>query len=137
DYAKSSVFLTKMESITDLIVNELDKEKQDSLLLLLKQSMNDYQAGLVSTNQVSLNELSTKLAARNSLVERQNIVLNELSQASKVTYSELLKLTSSPENDAVKSEMARVLFDNIKRDQQFEIQNQLLALSQQNEAQFD
>lgn len=137
DYAKSSVFLTKMESITDLIVNELDKEKQDSLLLLLKQSMNDYQVGLVSTNQVSLNELSTKLAARNSLVERQNIVLNELSQASKVTYSELLKLTPSPENDAVKSEMARVLFDNIKRDQQFEIQNQLLALSQQNEAQFD
>lgn len=137
NYATSSKFLDQVTELSDLLVNEFDSRKQDSLFQSLTKLLSNYQPDLVTNNQVVLNQLADKLTARNQLAARQGVVLDQLTQASKVTYFELLKVPSTQENDLIKADMARVLFDNIKRDQQFEMQRQLLAIDQQNKALFN
>jgi outer membrane protein OmpA-like peptidoglycan-associated protein len=129
--------IDQVSELSDLLLNEFDSKKQDSLFQSLTKLLSDYQPDLETNNQVVLNQLADKLTARNQLAARQEIVLEQLTQASKVTYFELLKVPSTPENDLIKAEMARVLFDNIKRDQEFEMQRQLLAIEQQNTALFN
>lgn len=136
NYTSASKLIDQVSELSDLLLNEFDSKKQDSLFQSLTKLLSDYQPNLVSNNQVLLNQLADKLTARNQLAARQEVVLDQLTQASKVTYFELLKVPSTPENDLIKAEMARVLFDNIKRDQEFEMQRQLLAIDKQNEALF-
>jgi outer membrane protein OmpA-like peptidoglycan-associated protein len=137
NYTSASKLIDQVSELSDLLLNEFDSKKQDSLFQSLTKLLSDYQPDLETNNQVVLNQLADKLTARNQLAARQEIVLEQLTQASKVTYFELLKVPSTPENDLIKAEMARVLFDNIKRDQEFEMQRQLLAIEQQNTALFN
>lgn len=137
NYTSASILIDQVSELSDLLLNEFDSKKQDSLFQSLTKLLSDYQPDLETNNQVVLNQLADKLTARNQLAARQEIVLEQLTQASKVTYFELLKVPSTPENDLIKAEMARVLFDNIKRDQEFEMQRQLLAIEQQNTALFN
>ncbi len=136
NYTSASKLIDQVSELSELLINEFDSKKQDSLFQSLTKLLSDYQPNLVSNNQVLLNQLAEKLTARNQLVARQGVVLDQLTQASKVTYFELLKVPSTPENDLIKAEMARVLFDNIKRDQEFEMQRQMLAIDKQNKALF-
>jgi flagellar motor protein MotB len=133
DYALKMNALNEINRAIEALKTSNDPNEQAALLALIEKNLNLVNPALAEQNRRYIETLQYQLNIRNQKLLAQQSYSKQLSESSKLAFSEVLSLENTPENQQLKADFSNFMYQTLYLDATSAIQDSIhsLELTQQ------
>jgi outer membrane protein OmpA-like peptidoglycan-associated protein len=116
DYALKMSALNEINRAIEALKTSNDPNEQAALLALIEKNLNLVNPALVDQNRRYIETLQSQLNIRNQKLLAQQSFNKQLSESSKLAFSEVLSLDNTPENQQLKADFSNFMYQTLYLD---------------------
>jgi len=134
DYALKMNALNEINRAIEALKTSNDPNEQAALLALIEKNLNLVNPALAEQNRRYIETLQYQLNIRNQKLLAQQSYSKQLSESSKLAYSEVLSLENTPENQQLKADFSNFMYQTLYLDATSAIQDSIQSLEKAQQA---